>query len=193
MRRAKPSRRCIAPQPSSTAARPGEQRRVAPSGSAGREFLPRSLVTILQCGTEGSGTLAAANRDHILGVLRECRWVVGGPNGAGRRYSPKCENWESLRATPRTANGTATHKLPEIVDTEALSFSTLSGTAPSRSRLCSALAVYSSDTKSAPKYCCCLLSLLPLFQPCVINWTPPSSGSLERQLQSFVVPLAVSC
>src|SRR5207253_1940736 len=31
----------------------------------------------------GSGaTLADAERDHILGVLRETSWVLGGPNGA---------------------------------------------------------------------------------------------------------------
>src|SRR5438105_10431645 len=31
------------------------------------------------------GTLADAERDHILGVLRETSWVLGGPKGAGAR------------------------------------------------------------------------------------------------------------
>jgi formate hydrogenlyase transcriptional activator len=35
------------------------------------------------------GTLADAARDHILGVLRETRWVLGGPNGAAARLGMK--------------------------------------------------------------------------------------------------------
>jgi formate hydrogenlyase transcriptional activator len=35
------------------------------------------------------GTLADAERDHILGVLRETAWVLGGPNGAAVRLAMK--------------------------------------------------------------------------------------------------------
>jgi formate hydrogenlyase transcriptional activator len=35
------------------------------------------------------GTLADAERDHILGVLRETGWVVGGPKGAATRLGMK--------------------------------------------------------------------------------------------------------
>jgi formate hydrogenlyase transcriptional activator len=34
-------------------------------------------------------TLADAERDHILGVLRESGWVLGGPNGAAARLAMK--------------------------------------------------------------------------------------------------------
>ncbi|HKB37261.1 MAG TPA: sigma 54-interacting transcriptional regulator [Gemmataceae bacterium] len=34
-------------------------------------------------------TLADAEREHILGVLRETRWVLGGPNGAAARLAMK--------------------------------------------------------------------------------------------------------
>jgi formate hydrogenlyase transcriptional activator len=34
-------------------------------------------------------TLADAEREHILGVLRETRWVVGGPTGAAARLGMK--------------------------------------------------------------------------------------------------------
>ena len=34
-------------------------------------------------------TLADAERDHILGVLRETGWVVGGPKGAAARLGMK--------------------------------------------------------------------------------------------------------
>src|SRR5262249_25534175 len=34
-------------------------------------------------------TLADAERDHILGVLRETGWVLGGPNGAAARLAMK--------------------------------------------------------------------------------------------------------
>jgi formate hydrogenlyase transcriptional activator len=36
-----------------------------------------------------SGSLADAEREHILGVLRETRWVLGGPNGAAVRLAMK--------------------------------------------------------------------------------------------------------
>jgi formate hydrogenlyase transcriptional activator len=36
-----------------------------------------------------SVTLADAERDHILGVLRETGWVLGGPNGAAARLAMK--------------------------------------------------------------------------------------------------------
>src|SRR5262249_49960724 len=34
-------------------------------------------------------TLAAAEREHILGVLRETRWEIGGPRGAAVRLGMK--------------------------------------------------------------------------------------------------------
>ena len=34
-------------------------------------------------------TLADAEREHILGVLRETDWVLGGPNGAAARLGMK--------------------------------------------------------------------------------------------------------
>jgi formate hydrogenlyase transcriptional activator len=34
-------------------------------------------------------TLADAEREHILGVLRETGWVLGGPNGAAARLAMK--------------------------------------------------------------------------------------------------------
>jgi formate hydrogenlyase transcriptional activator len=34
-------------------------------------------------------TLADAERDHIVGVLRETEWVLGGPNGAAARLGMK--------------------------------------------------------------------------------------------------------
>jgi formate hydrogenlyase transcriptional activator len=39
--------------------------------------------------TAAAGTLADAERDHILGVLRETEWVLGGPNGAAARLGMK--------------------------------------------------------------------------------------------------------
>ena len=35
------------------------------------------------------GTLADAERDHILGVLRETGWVLDGPKGAAARLGTK--------------------------------------------------------------------------------------------------------
>ena len=35
------------------------------------------------------GSLADAEREHILGVLRQTRWVIGGPNGAAARLAMK--------------------------------------------------------------------------------------------------------
>jgi formate hydrogenlyase transcriptional activator len=37
----------------------------------------------------GAVTLADAERDHILGVLRDTGWVLGGPNGAAARLAMK--------------------------------------------------------------------------------------------------------
>ena len=34
-------------------------------------------------------TLADAEREHVLGVLRESGWVVGGPKGAATRLGMK--------------------------------------------------------------------------------------------------------
>jgi formate hydrogenlyase transcriptional activator len=39
--------------------------------------------------TVAPGTLADAERDHILAVLRETGWVLGGPNGAAARLGMK--------------------------------------------------------------------------------------------------------
>jgi formate hydrogenlyase transcriptional activator len=47
----------------------------------------------LKAGTEaasdGGTTLEAAEREHILRVLRETNWVVGGPQGAAARLGMK--------------------------------------------------------------------------------------------------------
>jgi formate hydrogenlyase transcriptional activator len=37
----------------------------------------------------GPSTLAEAEREHILNVLQEVRWVLGGPNGAAARLAMK--------------------------------------------------------------------------------------------------------
>jgi formate hydrogenlyase transcriptional activator len=50
----------------------------APTGARQPETPPGSAVT-----------LAEAERDHILGVLRETGWVLGGPNGAAARLAMK--------------------------------------------------------------------------------------------------------
>jgi formate hydrogenlyase transcriptional activator len=42
-----------------------------------------------QVSAAAAGTLADAERDHILGALRETRWVLGGPNGAAARLGMK--------------------------------------------------------------------------------------------------------
>jgi formate hydrogenlyase transcriptional activator len=39
--------------------------------------------------SEAGVTLADAEREHILGVLRETGWVLGGPNGAAARLAMK--------------------------------------------------------------------------------------------------------
>jgi formate hydrogenlyase transcriptional activator len=39
--------------------------------------------------SDGDGTLAAAERQHILRVLREADWVLSGPNGAASRLGMK--------------------------------------------------------------------------------------------------------
>jgi len=39
--------------------------------------------------TDAAVTLAAAEREHILGALRETRWVVAGPKGAAARLGMK--------------------------------------------------------------------------------------------------------
>jgi len=40
-------------------------------------------------------TLADAEREHILGVLRESGWVLGGPNGAAVRLAMKRTTFQS--------------------------------------------------------------------------------------------------
>src|SRR5262249_5524376 len=42
-------------------------------------------------------TLADAERDHILGALRETGWVLGGPNGAAVRLDMKRTTPQSKR------------------------------------------------------------------------------------------------
>jgi len=49
----------------------------APNGTVGRPA------------TTNASTLADAEREHILGALRESRWVLGGPNGAAARLAMK--------------------------------------------------------------------------------------------------------
>jgi formate hydrogenlyase transcriptional activator len=39
--------------------------------------------------TDGAATLAEAEREHILTVLRETRWRIGGPSGAAARLGLK--------------------------------------------------------------------------------------------------------
>jgi formate hydrogenlyase transcriptional activator len=46
-------------------------------------------ATQAQAPAEEPVTLADAEREHILGVLRETRWVVGGPKGAADRLGMK--------------------------------------------------------------------------------------------------------
>ena len=36
-------------------------------------------------GTNGTNALEAVEREHILRVLRETNWVIGGPGGAATR------------------------------------------------------------------------------------------------------------
>jgi formate hydrogenlyase transcriptional activator len=45
--------------------------------------LKRSIRTVTTANT--STTLEAVERDHILRVLSETRWVIGGPSGAAAR------------------------------------------------------------------------------------------------------------
>jgi formate hydrogenlyase transcriptional activator len=49
----------------------------------------KSEVDVTSNGRPLSGSLADAERDHILGVLRESDWVLGGPNGAAVRLAMK--------------------------------------------------------------------------------------------------------
>jgi formate hydrogenlyase transcriptional activator len=60
------------------------------SGVRGQESAPSSLTPDSCPLTPGrTGTLADAEREHILGVLRETGWVLGGPNGAAARLGMK--------------------------------------------------------------------------------------------------------
>ena len=47
-----------------------------------------ALTSDLRSPTSGL-TLADAEREHILGALRETGWVVGGPKGAAARLGMK--------------------------------------------------------------------------------------------------------
>ena len=53
----------------------------APDGTVGRPATTKSPTS--------NSTLADAEREHILGALRESRWVLGGPNGAAARLAMK--------------------------------------------------------------------------------------------------------
>src|SRR5207237_3851414 len=57
----------------------GSQRSGVEDGPPTSDFRP--LTSDLRPPTSGS-SLADAERDHILSVLRETGWVLGGPNGA---------------------------------------------------------------------------------------------------------------
>ncbi|MDC4226891.1 MAG: hypothetical protein MPW15_22280 [Candidatus Manganitrophus sp.] len=39
--------------------------------------------------SDGNATLEAAERKHILRVLQETNWVIGGPSGAAARLGMK--------------------------------------------------------------------------------------------------------
>jgi len=47
------------------------------------------LKTQIMASSNGATTLEAAERDHILRVLRETKWVVGGSSGAAARLGMK--------------------------------------------------------------------------------------------------------
>ncbi|MCI0459590.1 MAG: hypothetical protein L0Z62_21790, partial [Gemmataceae bacterium] len=53
-----------------------------------------------------SGSLADAEREHILGVLRETGWVLGGPNGAAVRLAMKRTTLQSRMKKLGTARPT---------------------------------------------------------------------------------------
>jgi formate hydrogenlyase transcriptional activator len=59
----------------------GRERR--DDGEQGLSFHPSSLIP------HPSRTLADAEREHILGVLHETGWVLGGPKGAAARLGMK--------------------------------------------------------------------------------------------------------
>jgi formate hydrogenlyase transcriptional activator len=44
--------------------------------------------------TAAAVTLADAEREHILGALRDSGWVVGGPKGAAARLAMKRSTWQ---------------------------------------------------------------------------------------------------
>jgi formate hydrogenlyase transcriptional activator len=49
----------------------------------------QAAVTQAPVPTPAAVTLADAEREHILGALRETNWVVGGPKGAAARLGMK--------------------------------------------------------------------------------------------------------
>ena len=74
-----------------TAGRFGPPQRLAPPSSSplpsGGEA--SGLREQMPAPTAEAVTLADAEREHILGVLRETRWVVRGPHGAATRLGMK--------------------------------------------------------------------------------------------------------
>ena len=55
----------------------------------------QAAATPAQAPAEAAVTLADAERDHILGVLRETGWVLGGPKGAAARLGMKRSTLQS--------------------------------------------------------------------------------------------------
>jgi formate hydrogenlyase transcriptional activator len=61
----------------------------APSADVGRIANPSPDVGRIANPSHAALSLADAERDHILSVLRETGWVLGGPNGAAVRLAMK--------------------------------------------------------------------------------------------------------
>ena len=53
------------------------------------------LKTQATAAPDGATTLEAAEREHILRVLRETKWVIGGPSGAAARLGMKLTTLQS--------------------------------------------------------------------------------------------------
>jgi formate hydrogenlyase transcriptional activator len=51
--------------------------------------VPMAELTRAEAGAQDNVTLEAAEREHIVRVLKETRWVVGGPHGAAARLGLK--------------------------------------------------------------------------------------------------------
>jgi formate hydrogenlyase transcriptional activator len=72
-------------QPAATAQPPGRKTASSMPLAAGDVQSARSA----DAAAGGPVSLADAERDHILSVVRECGWVLGGPNGAAARLAMK--------------------------------------------------------------------------------------------------------